>query len=108
MSPPSKIAFLAEHAWADPSVGLWPEGFPVEGRPSYDLAEIRRWLDVFLRRYFANQFKRTAIPNGPKVASGGSLSPRGDWRMPSDARATAWLAELDTALDPVLGPREEA
>ncbi len=107
MSPPSKIAFLAEHAWGDASVGLWPEGFPVEGRPSYDLVEIRRWLDVFLRRYFANQFKRTAIPNGPKVASGGSLSPRGDWRMPSDAKATTWLAELHGALDPVLGAVEE-
>ena len=98
---PSKIAFLAEHAWADPNAGLWPEGFPEDGRPSYDLTEIRRWLEVFLKRYFANQFKRTAIPNGPKVSSGGSLSPRGDWRMPSDARATAWLAELDTALDGV-------
>lgn len=98
---PSKIAFLAEQAWADPNAGLWPEGFPEDGRPSYDLTEIRRWLEVFLKRYFANQFKRTAIPNGPKVSSGGSLSPRGDWRMPSDARATAWLAELDTALDGV-------
>ena len=98
---PSKIAFLAEQAWADPNAGLWPEGFPEDGRPSYDLTEIRRWLEVFLKRYVANQFKRTAIPNGPKVSSGGSLSPRGDWRMPSDARATAWLAELDTALDGV-------
>ena len=98
---PSKIAFLAEHAWADPNAGLWPEGFPEDGRPSYDLTEIRRWLEVFLKRYFANQFKRTAIPNGPKVSSGGSLSPRGDWRMPSDARATAWLNELNTALDGV-------
>ncbi|PWD50785.1 NAD(+) synthase [Serinibacter arcticus] len=103
---PSKIAYLAEQAWADPAHGLWPEGFPVDGRPSYDLAEIRRWLTVFLTRYFANQFKRTAMPNGPKVSSGGSLSPRGDWRMPSDARATAWLAELDGALDPVLGSKE--
>ena len=98
---PSKIAFLAEQAWADPSTGLWPEGFPEDGRPSYDLTEIHRWLEVFLKRYFANQFKRTAIPNGPKVSSGGSLSPRGDWRMPSDARATTWLAELNTALDGV-------
>ncbi|GMA32659.1 NAD(+) synthase [Litorihabitans aurantiacus] len=106
MSPPSKIAFLAERAWADAGAGAWPPGFPEDGRPSYDLAEIRRWLEVFLRRYFANQFKRTAIPNGPKVASGGSLSPRGDWRMPSDARATTWLAELDAALEPVLGAAE--
>ena len=62
---------------------------------AYDLATIRRWMDVFLRRFFANQFKRSALPNGPKVAAGGSLSPRGDWRMPSDVSAAAWLDELD-------------
>ena len=56
---------------------------------------IRRWMQVFHRRFFANQFKRSAIPNGPKVVAGGSLSPRGDWRMPSDAAAPAWLAELE-------------
>ena len=92
---PSKIAFLAEHAWADAERGAWPAGYPTGARPAYDLATIRRWMQVFLKRYFANQFKRSAIPNGPKVVAGGSLSPRGDWRMPSDAAATAWLAELE-------------
>ena len=63
---------------------------------SYDLPTIKRWLDVFLGRFFGfAQFKRSALPNGPKVSAGGSLSPRGDWRMPSDASATAWLAELE-------------
>ena len=64
------------------------------GRPTTS-PTIRRWLEVFVRRFFASQFKRSAIPNGPKVVAGGSLSPRGDWRMPSDAGARAWLAELD-------------
>ena len=62
---------------------------------SYAMVEIRRTLAVFLRRFFANQFKRSCVPDGPKVGSV-SLSPRGDWRMPSDAEVTAWLAELDT------------
>ena len=64
-------------------------------RAEYDLATVRRWLEVFVRRFFANQFKRSALPNGPKISSGGSLSPRGDWRMPSDASPRAWLDELD-------------
>ncbi len=92
---PSKIAFLAEKAWQDPASGLWPAGYPDADRVGYDLAEIRRWMLVFYKRFFGNQFKRSAIPNGPKVVSGGSLSPRGDWRMPSDASASAWLAELE-------------
>ncbi len=92
---PSKIAFLAEHAWADAGSGDWPAGYPERDRVAYDLSTIRRWMAVFLRRFFQNQFKRSAIPNGPKVVAGGSLSPRGDWRMPSDASATAWLAELE-------------
>jgi NAD+ synthase (glutamine-hydrolysing) len=91
---PSKIAFLAEHAWSDPDVGEWPPGFPEERRIAYDLPAIKHWLEVFLNRFFASQFKRSAIPNGPKVSAGGSLSPRGDWRMPSDASARAWLADL--------------
>jgi NAD+ synthase (glutamine-hydrolysing) len=53
-------------------------------------------MELFFRRFFANQFKRSAIPNGPKVSAGGTLSPRGDWRMPSDASAAAWLADLET------------
>ena len=75
---PSKVAFLAYHAW----------------REKYPLPEIKKWLAVFLKRFFeTSQFKRSAIPNGPKVSSGGSLSPRGDWRAPSDSVATVWLDE---------------
>jgi len=92
---PSKIAFLAWSAWHDVGKGAWPVGLPQAARRPYDLAEIRTWLELFLRRFFANQFKRSAVPNGPKISSGGALSPRGDWRMPSDAKADAWLAELD-------------
>jgi NAD+ synthase (glutamine-hydrolysing) len=75
---PSKILFLAWSAWSE----------------KYAYQEIRGWLEVFLKRFFANQYKRSAVPNGPKIVSGGALSPRGDWRMPSDAAATTWLAEL--------------
>ncbi|WP_454761859.1 NAD(+) synthase [Caulobacter segnis] len=91
---PSKIAFLAWSAWHDAEQGGWPVGLPDAGRRAYDLAEIRKWLELFLKRFFANQFKRSAVPNGPKISSGGALSPRGDWRMPSDVTADAWLAEL--------------
>jgi NAD+ synthase (glutamine-hydrolysing) len=93
---PSKIGFLAWHAWRDAAAGAWPPGFPDAKRSEYDLGEIRRWLEVFLKRYFAfAQFKRSALPNGPKVAAGGSLSPRGDWRAPSDSSASAWLRDLE-------------
>lgn len=96
---PSKIAFLAEHAWRDADAGAWPPGFPDADRYAYDLPTIAKWLRVFLQRYFGfAQFKRSAIPNGPKVTAAGSLSPRGDWRAPSDGNARAWLAELATAL----------
>lgn len=95
---PSKIAFLASHAWRDAAVGEWPAGYPESEHTAYDLVTITRWLEVFIRRFFGNQFKRSALPNGPKVVAGGSLSPRGDWRMPSDASAAAWLAELRAAL----------
>ncbi|MFY8208353.1 MAG: NAD(+) synthase [Caulobacter sp.] len=91
---PSKIAFLAWSAWHDADQGGWPAGLPQTARRAYDLPEIKRWLELFLKRFFANQFKRSAVPNGPKISSGGALSPRGDWRMPSDATADAWLAEL--------------
>jgi NAD+ synthase (glutamine-hydrolysing) len=93
---PSKIAFLAWHAWKDPAAGEWPPGFPQDARTSYDLPTVRRWLRVFVQRFFASQFKRSALPNGPKVSNGGTMSPRGDWRMPSDASAAAWLAEIET------------
>ncbi|QIG43711.1 NAD(+) synthase [Nocardioides anomalus] len=92
---PSKIAFLAWHAWHDADAGVWPPAFPEQRRVAYDLADIRRWMEVFIRRFFANQFKRSALPNGPKVSAGGTMSPRGDWRMPSDAKPTAWLSELE-------------
>jgi len=93
---PSKIAFLAMHAWKENSPADWPVGLPAEQRYHYELADIRKWLEVFLRRFFAfSQFKRSAMPNGPKVSAGGSLSPRGDWRAPSDGNASAWLEDLE-------------
>ncbi|MFL6174936.1 MAG: NAD(+) synthase [Marmoricola sp.] len=93
---PSKIAFLARAAWADAQVGAWPPGYPEAKELAYDLPTIKKWLGVFINRFFGfSQFKRSALPNGPKVSTGGSLSPRGDWRMPSDANAKAWLADLD-------------
>jgi NAD+ synthase (glutamine-hydrolysing) len=93
---PSKIAFLAWHAWSDPDRGEWPTGFPDGKRPVYSLKEIRHWLGVFVQRFYSfSQFKRSALPNGPKVSAGGSLSPRGDWRAPSDMSATTFLAELE-------------
>lgn len=96
---PSKIAFLAARSWGDPEAGAWPPGFPDEDRYAYDLPTVAKWLQVFLQRYFAfAQFKRSAIPNGPKVSPAGSLSPRGDWRAPSDGNANAWIAELKAAL----------
>lgn len=93
---PSKVAFLAWHAWRDAAAGEWPANFPPEARNQYDLATIKRWLGVFLFRFFEiSQFKRSAMPNGPKVISGGALSPRGDWRAPSDGTARVWLDELE-------------
>ncbi|NHN88365.1 NAD(+) synthase [Acetobacter conturbans] len=93
---PSKIAFLAEHAWREADIGAWPPGFPDEDRVAYDLPTIRHWLGVFLQRFFTtSQFKRSAMPNGPKIVAGGALSPRGDWRAPSDGNALVWLEELE-------------
>ncbi|HEY0052551.1 MAG TPA: NAD(+) synthase [Caulobacteraceae bacterium] len=93
--PPSKVAFMLWRAWKDMDDGLWPPAFPVAERVAYDLPTVKAWLEVFLTRFFAlSQYKRSAMPNGPKVVSGGSLSPRGDWRAPSDGNADAWLAEL--------------
>jgi NAD+ synthase (glutamine-hydrolysing) len=92
---PTKIAFLAWHAWHDAEAGEWPPGYPAGTRTAYQIGEIRHWLEVFCRRFFASQFKRSALPNGPKVSPGGTMSPRGDWRMPSDAAPTAWLADLE-------------
>jgi NAD+ synthase (glutamine-hydrolysing) len=93
---PSKIAYLAWNAWADTERGTWPANIPEAARRAYALSEIKAWLRVFLVRFFQlSQFKRSALPNGPKISSGGSLSPRGDWRAPSDGNAAVWLAELE-------------
>ncbi len=93
---PSKIAFLAWHAWSDAEQGNWPPGYPESKRPSYSLKEIRHWLQIFVQRFYSfSQFKRSALPNGPKVSHGGSLSPRGDWRAPSDMSARAWLDAIE-------------
>ena len=94
--PPSKVAFLAWHAWKEAAAGSWPPNFPEAARHAYSLEAIRHWLGVFLFRFFeTSQFKRSAMPNGPKVVSGGNLSPRGDWRAPSDGSARVWLDELE-------------
>ena len=91
---PAKVAFLAWSAWHDPQAGYWPD-VPLAARHGYSLRVIRRWLGVFLQRFFEqSQYKRSAMPNAPKVGSGGSLSPRGDWRAPSDAPATVWMEAL--------------
>jgi len=92
---PSKVAFLAWHAWRDKAHGSWPAAFPEASKVEYDLPTIKKWLESFLQRFFGfSQFKRSAIPNGPKVSTAGALSPRGDWRAPSDAVADVWLDEL--------------
>jgi NAD+ synthase (glutamine-hydrolysing) len=94
---PSKVAFLAFHAWRDRTRDPWPPAFPEASRHAYSLLEIKKWLRVFLFRFFEiSQYKRSALPNGPKVMSGGNLSPRGDWRAPSDGNARIWLEELET------------
>lgn len=93
---PSKVAWLAHQAWKDSATGHWPTATPDDERIEYDLATIKHWLRKFLVRFFqTSQFKRSAMPNGPKVVTGGSLSPRGDWRAPSDATARVWLDELE-------------
>jgi NAD+ synthase (glutamine-hydrolysing) len=92
---PSKVAFLSQHAWTDKMRGRWPDDMPAEKHRQYDLPTIKKWMEVFMFRFFkTSQFKRSCLPNGPKVGSGGSLSPRGDWRAPSDSEADAWLEEL--------------
>jgi NAD+ synthase (glutamine-hydrolysing) len=96
---PSKIAYLSWNAWHDAARGQWPVNTPQAARGAYTLAEIKGWLRVFLYRFFQlSQFKRSALPNGPKISSGGSLSPRGDWRAPSDANAKVWLEELEAGV----------
>ena len=98
--PPSKIAFMAWQAWKDAKAGLWPIDYPDALKREYDLATIRKWLEVFLFRFFQiSQYKRSCIPNSPKVSAGGALSPRGDWRAPSDGTAGPWLEELKRAFE---------
>jgi NAD+ synthase (glutamine-hydrolysing) len=98
--PPSKVAFLAHQAWKDAKAGAWPLDYPESLKREYDLATIRKWLEAFLFRFFQlSQYKRSAMPNGPKVSAGGALSPRGDWRAPSDGNAAAWLEELKRAFE---------
>jgi NAD+ synthase (glutamine-hydrolysing) len=92
---PQKVAFLAWNAWGDRRQGIWPDT-PEAERRQYGIGEIRKWLGVFLKRFFQlSQYKRSAIPNAPKVGSGGSLSPRSDYRAPSDSEAAVWLAALE-------------
>ncbi|HUO22909.1 MAG TPA: NAD(+) synthase [Caulobacteraceae bacterium] len=101
---PTKTAFLAQHAWSEAARGAWPPNYPEDARPAYNLATIKRWMTVFLHRFFqTSQYKRSAVPNGPKISSGGSLSPRGDWRAPSDGTATAWLKALEAVPDQAEG-----
>ena len=90
---PTKIAFLAYCCWHDELSGRWPD-IPSHRRRAYGIAEIKQWLTLFAERFFQlSQFKRSCVPNAPKVGSGGSLSPRGDYRAPSDAEATLWLEQ---------------
>lgn len=92
---PTRIAFLAHAAWGDAKTGEWPAHTADKDRVAYDMATIVKWLEVFTKRFYVtSQFKRSAVPNGPKVTSGGALSPRGDWRMPSDSSAAPWLDEI--------------
>ena len=97
------MAFLALAAWRDRDAGAWPDGGHVT-RNQYDLAAIKRNLKIFLDRFFRlSQFKRTCVPNAPKVGSGGSLSPRGDWRAPSDSESVVWMRDADRIPDEAPG-----
>ncbi len=101
---PSKTLFLAWSAWRDADLGSWPETTPDKARRAYSYEELRGWLIVFLTRFFGmSQFKRSAAPNGPKLTSAGALSPRGDWRAPSDGGAAPWLQELERNTPETLG-----
>jgi NAD+ synthase (glutamine-hydrolysing) len=92
---PPKIAFLSYCAWRDAKLGGWPD-IPEEARHEYGIGAIKSNLRIFVHRFFQlSQFKRSCIPNAPKVGSGGSLSPRGDWRAPADSSSAAWLDALE-------------
>ncbi|MDR2381794.1 MAG: NAD(+) synthase [Bifidobacteriaceae bacterium] len=92
---PKEIYFRLREAWADPARGDWPAGVKPGDRRGYTPADLLHWMEVFYRRFIAAQFKRSALPNGPKVVRGGSLSPRGDWRQPSDVAARIWLEQVE-------------
>jgi NAD+ synthase (glutamine-hydrolysing) len=92
---PAKVAFLAWSSWHDKERGTWPD-MPEGWRREYTIGEIRKWLKVFVERFFkSSQYKRSCIANAPKVGSGGSLSPRGDYRAPSDSEAAPWLDSVE-------------
>jgi NAD+ synthase (glutamine-hydrolysing) len=92
---PTKVAFLSYCAWKDKTKGLWPD-VPEGKRNAYTLKEIKKWLYVYLYRFFkTSQYKRSCIPNGPKVGSGGSLSPRSDYRAPSDSEPDVWFTNWE-------------
>jgi NAD+ synthase (glutamine-hydrolysing) len=93
---PSQLFFRQRQAWEDPERGRWPQGVPPQERRGYTPAQLIHWLEVFYRRFFWSQFKRSALPNGPKVVRAGSLSPRGDWRQPSDAMGELWGREIES------------
>lgn len=96
---PTKVAFMAYLAWKDKTQGSWPD-VPPEKQNSYSLQDIKKWLRVYLIRFFkTSQYKRSCVPNSPKVGSGGSLSPRGDWRAPSDGEPAVWLSNWDNIPD---------
>ena len=96
---PSKIAFMSYCAWRDRGKGAWPD-VPENRRNQYTIGEIKKWLKVFLNRFFkTSQFKRSSIPNAPKIGSGGSLSPRSDWRAPSDSESAVWLRNAEEIPD---------
>ena len=93
------MAFLSYSAWSKRDAGVWPDS-PHASCNEYALPEIKRFLGIFLHRFFkTSQFKRSCVPNGPKVGNGGSLSPRGDWRAPSDSEATVWMNDLNNIPD---------
>jgi len=96
---PTKVAFMAYCTWRDKRLGLWPD-IQEDKRHQYKIGEIKRWLELYLLRFFKlSQYKRSCVPNSPKVGSGGSLSPRGDYRAPSDSEATVWLDNVKLVPD---------
>jgi len=96
---PTKVAFMSWCTWRDREVGEWP-GISEDRRREYTIGDVKKWLRVFARRFFQfAQYKRSAIPNAPKVGSGGSLSPRSDYRAPSDSEAAVWLANVEQIPD---------